>query len=326
MINKIKETYKAIVRLVVAPQTPIMAQFDLKTAISLLPVVDDSEEKILQLIDPIELYEQMLDPSGISALIKFVLKTRLSSTAKLRLNSNYNDVAALVTAMKTHLLRTKTDTALQVQLLRAKQGMKSIEEFGKELEKLFVDLTISKANGNNDAYKILKPINEKNAIKRFADGLHDQRISTIITARNFSSLKDAIQTVVDEETTGQSSSSTNPQIFFFHRNRGRGRNNFYRGNNNNYNNQNHRYFPNNSRGRANYNMPNQQSRGTYVRSSYNSRGNAIANRGRSGTSHNGTRYFAPRGRYTNNQHILYANDNPQETGENSKEMNWFFRS
>ncbi|CAG9091914.1 unnamed protein product [Plutella xylostella] len=64
---------------------------------------------------------------------------------------------------------------------------------------MFVDLTISQADNNPNSYEILRPINEKLAIKRFADGLRNRRLGTIITARNYESLREAIRAAEDEE-------------------------------------------------------------------------------------------------------------------------------
>ena len=126
-------------------------------------------------------------------LIKFILKTRLSNNAKLRLKSNYESMQSLLNDIKTHLLTKKSDIALQAKLFSIKQNEKSIAEFGKELEELFVDLTISQANGDNNAFDTFRPINEKLTIKRFASGLRNQKLSTIISCRDFVYLKDAIR-------------------------------------------------------------------------------------------------------------------------------------
>lgn len=58
-------------------------------------------------------------------------------------------------------------------------------------------------------YNILKSINEKNTIKRFIDGLNDQRIRIIINPKSFFTFKDAIHTAVEELLTDQSMTSTN---------------------------------------------------------------------------------------------------------------------
>ncbi|XP_050559861.1 uncharacterized protein LOC118265684 [Spodoptera frugiperda] len=84
----------------------------------------------------------------------------------------------------------------------------SISEFGDKLTDLFVGLTIAQSDENPKASEILRPINEKLAIKRFADGLRNRRLSTIISARDYSQLKDAVRAAEDEEL-GQPSSSNN---------------------------------------------------------------------------------------------------------------------
>lgn len=178
-----------------------MAKFDLKIALSLLPVMTDKEDNTKELIDGIEYYGSTLATSEISQLISFVLKTRLSQSAKLKILDKYEVVADLLEDMRMHLLPLKAATALQSKLLTISQKERSVSNFGQELSELFRDLTISQANGNTDHYKILCPLNENFAIKRFADGLRNRRIGTIISARDYKSLKDAIQGAQEEEMT-----------------------------------------------------------------------------------------------------------------------------
>ncbi|XP_026729233.1 uncharacterized protein LOC113496153 [Trichoplusia ni] len=184
-----------------------MSTFDLKTALNLLPCMTDTEANTKQLIDNIEYYNSLLDKDVCKKnLINFVLKSRLSQAAKLRLNSSYASVDDLITDMRKELLPRKSATAISSKLEHIKQNDLSISDFGNQLSELFVDLTISQANGKSENYSILKPLNENIAIKKFADGLRDRRLSTIIAARNFSTLKDAIQAAMDEEVTTASGS------------------------------------------------------------------------------------------------------------------------
>lgn len=216
-ITKIEQDYSKILQMTEESQDSADSKmgtkpnFDLKTAVSLLPVMDDSEKVTLQLIDAIELYETMITDTDKQILINFVLKTRLSHSAKLRLASTYTTVKTMVDEMKKHLLTRKSDTTLQKRMQMARQGGKSIEQFGRELEDLFVNLTISQANGSSEAYAVLKPLNEKQAIHNFASGLRNDRLCTVISARNYASLKDAIQGAKDEEINMTPSSSE--QIF-----------------------------------------------------------------------------------------------------------------
>lgn len=235
-----------------------MASFDLKTALNLLPVMNNDESSIKQLIDNIIYYDSILSSTDCKkSLIQFVLKSRLSQAAKLRLRENYASINALVTDMKIQLLPTKGATAIQKRLHNSRQNDMSVSDFGKEITELFVDLTIAQAEGNTDSYKVLKSVNEKMAIKQFSEGLRNRRLSTIISARNFSSLKDAVQSAEDEEIASPSTSGEvmgmHKQNFYnsrdFHKNSGyfhgeqnrrapsyRGRHHFisYRGRNNKF--------------------------------------------------------------------------------------------
>ncbi|OWR41176.1 hypothetical protein KGM_202838 [Danaus plexippus plexippus] len=132
-----------------------MTEFDMKTATSLLPVMTGEEEMTKKLIDAIEFYSQNLKKEYESLLISFVLKTRLSRHAKLRLASNYNSSIDLIKDMKNNLLTKQSATALQLEILQSRQGSQSIEEFCKKLENLFVKLTISQADGKEDAYLLI---------------------------------------------------------------------------------------------------------------------------------------------------------------------------
>lgn len=176
-----------------------MAKFDIKVAMNLLPVMTDDEVDIKQLIDKIEYYSTIIEAQSHCDLINFILKSRLSASAKLRLDESYNNISELLQDMKRELLPKKSVTAIQSKLLTIKQNRSTVTDYGKQITELFVDLTISQSNGDSKAYKFLKPLNEKQAIRRFADGLRDRRLSTIILARNYDNLKDAIQAAVDEE-------------------------------------------------------------------------------------------------------------------------------
>lgn len=184
-----------------------MGDFDLKVALSLIPVMTDDEIVIQQLIDSIEYYETTLKNESKQSLINFVLKNRLTQIAKLKLCTSYATVQNLIIDMRKNLLPKKSATAIQNKMQTIRQGETSIDDFGHQLSKMFVDLTIAQSDGNSNAYTILKTINEKQAVKRFADGLRNRRISTIIAARDYDSLKDAVQGAKDEETSLVTTSS-----------------------------------------------------------------------------------------------------------------------
>lgn len=173
-------------------------KFDLRTAAGLLPVMDGTENTTKQLIDAIELYDALLDAAGKKLLTTYVLKTRLSQSAKIRLNSAYTTNVNLVDDLRNYFITKKSVPFLSVQLSSAKQNGKSVEEFGKTIEELMVDLTITQADGNENVVTILREVNEKLAIHSFANGLQNQDLRTIIKARNYNRLNEAIQGAKDE--------------------------------------------------------------------------------------------------------------------------------
>ncbi|OWR41286.1 hypothetical protein KGM_202837A, partial [Danaus plexippus plexippus] len=115
--------------------------------------------------------------------------------------------------MKNNLLTKQSATALQLELLQSRQGSQSIEKFGKKLETLFVELSISQADGKEDAYKIFRAVNENLAIQRFTDGLRNSRLSTILAARDYGELKDVIRVAKDEERSHQGHSTSAETVF-----------------------------------------------------------------------------------------------------------------
>lgn len=254
-------------------------KFDLKTAASLLPHMDGTEKTTKELIDGIELYDALLDEAGKKSLTNYVLKARLSGNAKIRLQSAYATNEALITDIKALFLTKKSAGALSARLNGAKQGGKSIEEFGRTIEDLLLDLTIAQSDGNDEAVRVLTSVNEKLAINVFANGLQSSDMRTIVKARNYDRLSDAIRAAKDEEL-GKSDTGSH-RVFHiqnrhasnrvfrgrnnranfssFSNNRSRGRNfsgpagnNRYNSNNNNYRFQNRspnfRGFPNRGRG------------------------------------------------------------------------------
>lgn len=301
-----------------------MASFDIKVASNLLPVLNDSEENTKKLIEAAEFYNSTLKNEDKPQLINFILKTRLSGNAKLRLNNTYNSLESLNTDIKTYLLTRKSPTALQAQLFSIRQNNRSIEAFGKELEDLFVDLTIAQANDDPDSFNILRPINEKSAIKRFANGLRNQRLSTIISSRNFEFLKDAIREAQDEENSFLNEGN---QVFnVSHRGRGNVNRNSYRDfnrtrfssrqfNNSNFNNNTYANFNNNNQ---RFSRNGQFNRGTRNFRSQRFQGN----RGRPFTPRNaGAREFR-----RNNNNINFAEqDLNVGEGNNTQSGHTFFR-
>lgn len=223
-----------------------MAKFDLKSACNLIPVMDGNEETVEKIIEGIELLNSMwADNNCKMLLISFVLKTRLNKTAKLKLATKYESAESLIRDIKQNLLTKKSATSLLIQLNNVSQNDMPLDEYSNKIEDLFVNLTISQSDSNNEAHAILRPINEALAIKKFADGLRNKRLGTIIAARNYLSLKDAVRAAKDEESVREESVMT-----YF--GRGQARNN--RGMRGSYRGRSTGYYNNRTRGYQNNNV------------------------------------------------------------------------
>lgn len=272
-------------------------KFDLKTAGTLLPAMDGSESVTKQLLDAIELYSEILDDAGKTFLIKYVLKTKLTENAKLRLKTSYTGVDELTRDIKAKLLTVKSAASLSTQLHFVKQNNRNVDDYAKSVEQLFLELTLAQADGNDAAVPVLRQVNEKLAINAFANGLRDGELRTIIKARDYKELKDAVSGAKDEEksrVTLNNSSSVfhmrNRQSSFTrsrgHYNPGiRGRASF---STNTRNNSRSTY----SNSRSNFNN-NYNQRGTQNYRQVRSRGNNVPTRGNSTHNTNCRRsYFA----------------------------------
>lgn len=228
-----------------------MDKFNFKTAASLVPVMDGSNDSVEKIIQGIEMYSSFLNAESKAHLITYVLKTRLTKSAKLKLKLSYESCDALISDMKQYLLPKISANSLLSQLNNVSQNEMTISQYADKIEDLFVNLTISQANSNETACKILRPINEQMAIKKFADGLRNRRLSMIIAARDYSNFKDAVRAAADEELTCPNSSNTILNV------RGKSRNNYYRPSNRSWRTSNQRGGYNQRGGR------NQQSQGGY---------------------------------------------------------------
>lgn len=191
-------------------ETKMGDKFDLKVAASLLPTMNGKEDVTKQLIDAIELYDGLLDADGKKMLTTYVLKTKLTQSAKLRLKTVYQSNKDLISDIKLHLLPRKSAAALSFELHNAKQNQKSIDDFGKTIEELMVNLTLVQADGDEDTARILSNINEKIAISAFSNGLRDHDLKMLIKARNYTSIQSAIVGAKDEDVAKRSSTS---QVF-----------------------------------------------------------------------------------------------------------------
>lgn len=113
--------------------------FNLKTALSLLTQMTDDELNTKQLIDNIEYYASVLEKDECKRkLIQFVLRSRLSQGAKLKLKCSYSNATDLINDMRKELLPQKSAPAIQDKLQKCRQNNLNIQDYGKEITEMFV--------------------------------------------------------------------------------------------------------------------------------------------------------------------------------------------
>lgn len=329
--EKICQLFSEISNLCSSPNLELKSDkmdFDIKCACSLIPILDGKEDTVKRLIDSVEIYAEMLNDAGKQLLIKFVLKARLSENAKLRVANSYSSVSEMIKDFRDRLLTKKSFTAIQNQIQLLNQGFRSIDEYGSQLENLLMQLNISQADGNADACAVLKPINEKMVIKKFTDGLRSEKLSTVIAARNYTSLQDAIQAAKDESIPSSSMAESAEVMRMSSTFRGRYNNRFskFRGQNRGHGNQNYNtnkqwFFQNNNR----YNNFSNRHRGQFNSSNYQPRVRGQYSRRVLNNNRRGYQRFYNKNLYPiQNDNELHTSDNLQQK-PNEVDKDSFFR-
>ncbi|KAJ8914039.1 hypothetical protein NQ315_017558 [Exocentrus adspersus] len=149
---------------------------------------------------------------GKKLLTQFVLKTRITENAKLRLEKTYDSNKSLIVDIRNWLLTKKSAASLSIKLHKARQNHKSIEQFGQNIKELMINLTLAQAGGNDEAVTILAQANEKIAINAFVNGLNDNELRILVKSKGYTKLKDAVGGAQDEDVTNKSNA---PQAFHF---------------------------------------------------------------------------------------------------------------
>ena len=157
-----------------------MENFDVEVAMDLLPVLDDTEESLYQLINAIQFYEPLLDDEGKKTLCLFVLKINLPIRMQSQLEKNYESCESLINAIKRCCFVQRDVGSLSMQLHTARQGVQSISEFGILVEKLLFSLTRAQAGEDEKLERFLYKINEEIAIHVFVNGLRKYRLRIIM--------------------------------------------------------------------------------------------------------------------------------------------------
>lgn len=194
-------------------QLKMAGNFDFKTAASLLHKLDGSNDSVHQLVQGIELYEPSLTAESKPLLINYVLKACLSYRDKIRMKTTYENVAELKNDLKNNFLPKQSAPAIISRLQNLKQNNISIEEYARSIETLMADLTVAQTGNEEANREIFRKQNEKLGVDVFARGIRNLELRTVIKARNYSKLSEAVNAAKDESALDKQNSEA---VFAMH--------------------------------------------------------------------------------------------------------------
>lgn len=179
------------------PTVPIMAQFDLKMASSLLQTYDGSPESLNAFTDGVNLLLELNDANHHPMLLKFV-KTRLTGKARVGLPDNIASIPDLLTNIKNRC-EEKTSAESVIAKLKSIKIKDNVETFCTEIENL-----TSKLKNIYVGQQIPDDVAGKMATKIGVDTLINNTVSQetkiILKVGDFADIKTAIQKVQENVT------------------------------------------------------------------------------------------------------------------------------
>lgn len=240
------------------------ANFDIKTAISLVQPYDGSPSLLESFVDAVNLLSELIKPEQMLTATKFV-KTRLSGKARLALPANVTTLNDIIDAVSQNCKSAESPDTVLAKLNQLKY--RHSENFLEQVEALSIQLTslyIQSKIPSDVATKMAT----KAGVNALINGVADNETKIILKANEFPTIQSAIQKV--NENIGLST-----QVLTVNSRRG-----FPRRNNLNHN-------------RGNYS--NSIVNRGYKQNSYNNR-QRMQSRIHNNETFNQRNYYSPRGR------------------------------
>jgi len=251
------------------------ANFDLLTAIKIVPQFNGEVKELENFLKIIDLYNGTLNEDGQNKLIDFIWCTRLTPKTKIRLagKAQPNNLIQLKDNLQSTFKLTKTTQEIQGQLTNLKQNNLNVKDYVDKISLLIADLNkLQITEIGNDHRETICKLNDKFALTTFQNGLHATLKPTIFAAQcktfaEAASLAEQIEKPINGEhrilqyNTYNNNRFRNNNNFNTYRNNQNNnngnRNNIRRNNyNNNINQYNNNKYNNNNNNKNNYNNTN----------------------------------------------------------------------
>jgi hypothetical protein len=171
------------------------AYSEAKSLPELKQVRNDTE--VRDFLAAVEGYYDVLNANGKTALVKFVVKTKILGSAKTKIGlaQNVMTLQGLKTLLNEKCGSTETSTSLLKRLNETSQGAVSVEKFAEEVSAIADRLSaiqIKTENIDNQEHiDIIKKLYDGQALGQFKKGLRKEFQSAVCAARP-STMEDAI--------------------------------------------------------------------------------------------------------------------------------------
>lgn len=302
-----------------------MANFDLKTATTLIPDFDGDCKNVSDFLDKCEFYNDTLTENGKATFLNFLLKVKIASKVKDKFNTGV--IPANFDAFKTRIIdrfSDKTTKEAKINKIENLRQTDSVANFATKLETLSSELVKLKMIGKDvGALDIIKSEVEELAIRVFIKGLKRDVVKQALIYKEPDTLDKAIKFALEADAKFFTPDNSNVNAYGTQNTR-----NFDNRNNQN-NNYNQRYSQNRNqnynsrqffRNSQNYNQF-QNNNMRNDNQSYQNR-NVNNNDNRLNSNYNNNRNNDNYNNQNNNYSNRYSNDNNNRNNNYNNRQNY----
>lgn len=178
----------------------IMAKFELKTAIALIPEFDGTSENLHKFVRCCEIILEPLEGENINSFMAFIPSKLAGKAYDIVRYKTFKTWADLKSTLKNRFGEIRALENIQMELISVYQFKnEDVRSFASRVEKLLSQLNESCIESQGSASAdLIEKLNSKTAIKAFQEGLLEP-IKLIVKACRFEKLQDSISKAVEEE-------------------------------------------------------------------------------------------------------------------------------
>lgn len=191
-----------------------MANFELKSASSIVPDFDASTDNIRDFVDCATYYNNTLTADGKKVFLNYLLKVKLKGKAKTAIIKDPESFEELETLLKSRFKPKTTVAALQQQLSVLQQNNRSVSDFAADIEGLTNRLTELQVSDLGSASReTVQNINESMALSALKRGA-SSKIKSVLLASQALDFASGVTLALEAEA---GLGSVTPSVNYIHR-------------------------------------------------------------------------------------------------------------